>query len=593
VNPKEMYEERLQFCEGELQRLKRTTRYLQWGRISAFVLIVLAIWQYASSDLNWLVAVILLLMLTFAFLIRIHAKRLQETAEFKARIQVIHRELNMLRFDYRSYPNGVEYADPDHAYASDLDLFGDASLFQYLSRANTSSGGERLAAVLKEGIGLDDLTNRQESVRELASMTAWREDFMTAGYLSGVGEEDRKNFMQWIRKPFKAYTGVFFTTMLKVLPLVSFVCLFLLLIGRMELTWFILYMLLPIAVAGAGARELNAEANDISDEKENLMKYRDLLRNIERGEYQSDELNELKSKLIGPFGTAGQNFVELVSIVTALDNRINGVGWLFLNVFLLWDVRYGIKIRKWKEENHKFIENWFEVVAEYELINSLATLRHNRPELNFPRPSDAVLKAEGMGHLLLDPRERIDNDFRVDQERFYILTGANMAGKSTFLRAIGTNLVLANMGAPVSASSFEWKPLPIYSSMRTKDSLDAHESYFFAELKRLQALVQQAQEGELFIILDEILKGTNSEDKAKGSALFVEKLLAMNVHGIIATHDLSLCALSSDHSGVVKNISFEVEFVEDDLKFDYRLREGICQNMNASFLLKKMGLTPD
>jgi DNA mismatch repair ATPase MutS len=279
-------------------------------------------------------------------------------------------------------------------------------------------------------------------------------------------------------------------------------------------------------------------------------------------------------------------------IVEGLDNRLNAVGWLMLNVFLLWDVRYGIRLRKWKEENKKVLSQWFEVIAEFELINSMATMTYNRPKLNFPKANDdnTGVKARTMGHLLLNPKERVDNDFIVDGERFFILTGANMAGKSTFLRALGTNWVLASMGSPVCAESFDWTPSPLFSSMRTSDSLADHESYFFAELKRLKFLIDETEKGNLFIILDEILKGTNSEDKARGSKLFVEKLLERDVKGIIATHDLSLCTLSEEYPKAVRNLSFEVEFTEDDLSFDYKLREGVCKNMNASFLLEKMGL---
>jgi DNA mismatch repair ATPase MutS len=215
----------------------------------------------------------------------------------------------------------------------------------------------------------------------------------------------------------------------------------------------------------------------------------------------------------------------------------------------------------------------------------------NHPNYTFPEivTEGTAIKAEKAGHPLLDPRKSILNDFEIKNEEFFIITGANMAGKSTFLRTVSLQSVMANVGLPVCATSGRYVPIKLITSMRTTDSLTDDESYFFSELKRLKFIVDEIQHDRYFIVLDEILKGTNSTDKAKGSRKFVERLVASKATGIIATHDLSLCEVAKELSEV-KNYFFDAEIIDDELHFDYTFKEGICQNMNASFLLKKMGI---
>ncbi len=587
------YLDRLKETNIELELLEKQAAQIRWSRISLFILFGVGVWQYFSQEAQWILYASLTFLAVFFFLIRLSSQKAKKIRRCMASVKVFERELKALKFDMSSEPSGKEFHDPNHAFSADLDLFGERSIYQYLNRSASIQGKRLLAHELKLGHRTpDEIEARQKAVIELSQIEVWREEFMTSGMLSESHEEEEAKLETWVESPFTGYSGIFYSTMLKVLPLVSLCCLVLVFLDRMPFNWFLLYILLPSLVAGSSAKLLNEEASHISGSKESLEKYSGLLQMIESRPFTSEFLSESQRKLVGPTGTAQESFRELMRIVEGLDNRLNAVGWLMLNVFLLWDVRYGIRLRKWKEENKKVLSQWFEVIAEFELINSMATMTYNRPKLNFPKANDdnTGVKARTMGHLLLNPKERVDNDFIVDGERFFILTGANMAGKSTFLRALGTNWVLASMGSPVCAESFDWTPSPLFSSMRTSDSLADHESYFFAELKRLKFLIDETEKGNLFIILDEILKGTNSEDKARGSKLFVEKLLERDVKGIIATHDLSLCTLSEEYPKAVRNLSFEVEFTEDDLSFDYKLREGVCKNMNASFLLEKMGL---
>lgn len=227
----------------------------------------------------------------------------------------------------------------------------------------------------------------------------------------------------------------------------------------------------------------------------------------------------------------------------------------------------------------------------FDAYNSLGNFTFNHPEFVFPKITNAneVIKAKGLGHPLLNKYKRVDSDVTINNEQFFIVTGANMAGKSTFLRTVSLHIVMANVGLPVCAKASTYNPIKLITSMRTSDSLTDDSSYFFSELTRLKFIVDTIKTEPYFIVLDEILKGTNSTDKAIGSRKFVEKLVATNATGIIATHDLSLCEIEQELSAV-KNYYFDAEIIDDELHFDYTLKEGICKNMNASFLLKKMDI---
>ena len=268
---------------------------------------------------------------------------------------------------------------------------------------------------------------------------------------------------------------------------------------------------------------------------------------------------------------------------------------LLFNPVLCWGVRYAIKIERWTETYRTHLPYWFDTLAHFDAWNSLSTFAYTHPDYCYPKINTKHFIFEGkeLGHPLLDRSLCVTNDVTIAREKYFlVITGANMAGKSTFLRTIGVNHVLACIGAPVYAHSLEVFPGNLVTNLRTTDSLADHESYFFSELKRLKMIIDRLHSGEhLFIILDEILKGTNSEDKQKGSLALMKQLISLNGNGIIATHDLVLGTLEQNYPKNVKNYSFEAEIINDELFFDYKIKEGVAKNMNATFLMKKMGIT--
>ena len=266
-----------------------------------------------------------------------------------------------------------------------------------------------------------------------------------------------------------------------------------------------------------------------------------------------------------------------------------------MNYFFLWDILQSRRLDRWRGIYKDYLEKWFETLSCFDALNSLACFSFNNPGFIFPEPVDTafVLKAEDCGHPLILEDSRINNPIGLEGwKQFIIVTGANMAGKSTYLRTVAVNFILAMTGAPVCASKFVFSPAEIFTSIRTRDNLLQNESYFFAELKRLKAIIDELDSGtQLFIILDEILKGTNSKDKQMGSLALLKQLIRYNATGLIATHDLSLGSLIEEFPENIRNKRFEVEIENDNLVFDYTLKDGISRNLNATFLMKKMGIT--
>jgi DNA mismatch repair ATPase MutS len=359
---------------------------------------------------------------------------------------------------------------------------------------------------------------------------------------------------------------------------------------------FILYIIIiPSLIIGKFFKRINTIHAQLGKKTDLFIKYSGIIKHIEEHNFNSEYLKKIKqeSQIIG--NNASSLIKNLSKISLAFNQRLNMIAGILLNLFLLWDLIQTIRLENWKKKHKKQLVKWFDVIAKFDALSSLGCFYFNNPDNVFPIISDEdfFIQANDLGHPLIHKKNRINNSIKIlGGAQFVIITGANMAGKSTFLRTLGINMVLASTGAPVCAQSFKWSPIQIFTSIRTKDSLFKNESYFFAELKQLKVLIDRLESGEkLFIILDEILKGTNSRDKQTGSKHLIEQLIRLNASGIIATHDLALGQLIDSYPENIKNMRFEVEFKNDELVFDYKLKDGISQNMNATFLMKKMGIT--
>jgi DNA mismatch repair ATPase MutS len=284
---------------------------------------------------------------------------------------------------------------------------------------------------------------------------------------------------------------------------------------------------------------------------------------------------------------------RLSKLLQMFDQRLSMLIGVILNGLFLFDFTMLYLLERWKRKNRQDIMEWIEITGWTDAMISLAGFAWNHPGFSMPKVIEKAdeLEIRGLGHPLIPHQKRVANDLAISKGKVVVITGANMAGKSTFLRSMGVNMVLAYTGCPVCATSFHSSYMGLHSSMRTADSLKDEESYFLAEIKKLQLIVKEMERGKpMLILLDEVLKGTNTTDKKLGSVGLIRKTLLYPVRCLIATHDLSLGELEKEYAGQVLNYCFESYIKDMELSFDYTMRKGIATNMNASFLMKKMGI---
>jgi DNA mismatch repair ATPase MutS len=319
-----------------------------------------------------------------------------------------------------------------------------------------------------------------------------------------------------------------------------------------------------------------------------------LLKSFDNEVFTSKELNDIKSGISGKKHSASVSVKKLSRLIQAFDSRMNILAGFILNGLLLWDYHCIYRLEKWRYENKSLFPGWLELLGKVDAYISLGNYAGNNPGFCYPEVSEnsIVISAKELGHQLIDSDKRVCNEFDLEQKGIIcIISGANMAGKSTFLRAVAVNFILAMTGAPVCAAEMKFTPLRLITSMRTTDSLSNNESYFYAELKRLKMLKSRIEHGEeILFILDEILKGTNSADKSLGSKLFLGKMVSLGATGLIATHDTSVCLMENDFPGKFINKCFEVDIDGEMINFDYKLQNGITLKMNAALLMKQMGI---
>ena len=525
-------------------------------------------------------------ILLFSFLVTKFINLKREKAIVDAKIAIHKTEIKVLNRDFHHLENGTEFVNPAHFYSNDIDLFGIGSFFQYINRTSTIDGKAALANVFTEN-KTDGIIEKQHAINELSKKVKWRHHFSALANLVTV--KNKTAFIsEWIIN-YKSVFPKFLSTLQIAFSIISIALIGLASFGFISFNYIMIWFFIGLFTTGRFLKKTNnlyAETDTIRD---TFKQYHQLLNEIETENFTAKNLVQHQKIIQSENKKASVIFKEFSKILDAFDQRSNIIISVLGNGLFLLEIYNARKVEKWIENYKNTVEKWFEVVAYFDAQNSLANFKFNHPKFIFPEISKAkeVIKSTNLGHPLLKVNKRVDNDFIIDDEQFFIVTGANMAGKSTFLRTVSLSIVMANCGLPVCAESFTYSPIKLITSMRTTDSLTEDESYFYSELKRLKFIVDEIKDNHYFIILDEILKGTNSKDKAIGSLKFVEKLTKSKSTGIIATHDVSLCELENEFP-TIKNYYFDAEIINNELHFDYTLKNGICKNMNASFLLQKM-----
>ena len=602
---KEKYQQCVDNYSAEVVALKHKNSGFVAGELLLFGVMVVCIVCYFALDGDtgrWLWGAVVALI-AYLSVRHLDDKNKERIEHLSSLLKVCQDELKAMVGDFSSFEMGNQYQNPKHPYAFDLDVFGQDSLFNRICRTITTGGSDALAAHLSHvsPLSKEEIEQRRYLQRELsATAFNWRMEFLALG-----GKKiDTSAVADAIQKVSALQVPVWFGTTLSLIVgwlLIIGVCASALLAvfdvvpANVPLFWVMMQFMVVFSICKATLDKIDSNGGKL---RHQLMAYSQILQLIARRNFQSKMGHEMQDGL----AEALPSFAQLEKILKGYDRRGNFLGLFFTDSFMLSDFFLVRSFLKWKNAYMVKMEEWMAVVSEMDAMVSMADYRYNHPEAtdaeilsggqevsaSNPQAVPVVYEAKNLFHPFLGVKA-VKNDFHIQDGNYYIITGANMAGKSTFLRSLGVNYILAMAGMPVFADSLKVSRFQLFSSMRTTDDLTHGISYFNAELLRLEQLVKYCKQGTLrtLIILDEILKGTNSLDKLNGSRLFLEAISELPVSGVIATHDLELSRMEEEYPDRFHNYCFEID-LGMDVTYTYRIQRGVAHNQNATFLLKRV-----
>lgn len=579
------YTEKERQLADEIAQLKQKSRLFVAGQIVFFLLFLAFLVLYTLVSWGALPLVLSAVSLLLYALVRLmDVKNDAEVHRFSNLRKVYLNELSYLKGDFSCFDDGERYADAHHPFTFDLDVFGKDSLFQRINRTVTTGGSDWLAAQLSS---VDNRSARAEAVDELASMEPWRATFMALGADGRIDSALIRQALQEIKSlqipTFAARRWTFVLACLLIVGLFAAVVASVAgwVSAQLPLWWGILHFFGVFFVCSGACRVISKAVDKLHEQ---LQVYVELIRQVSETTAFATPQN---AAIVNVLQGARQSFDQLNDILNGLDRRGNILGLFLMDALFLSDYFLVRRFLRWQQQYLGQVPVWIDAISEMDGLVSMATFRYNEPQAGRAEvvtSEEMVYEAVGLYHPFLGAKA-VRNDFTLQHRHYYIITGANMAGKSTFLRALGINYILAMNGMPVFATSLRVSAYSLFSSMRTTDDLAHGISYFNAELLRLKQLLAACQHNsQTLIILDEILKGTNSADKLNGSRLFLQAVSALPVTGVIATHDLELSKMGGER---FHNYCFEIALGQD-VTYSYKITPGVARNQNATFLLREM-----
>ncbi|MBC6492087.1 hypothetical protein ACFSQD_01140 [Flavihumibacter stibioxidans] len=595
MDPLTYHKEKETAFRKEKEKLAKQKNTIAWARVGTLLAgawLVYQAWQMGPGAAFLVFAVALGI---FLWLLRKSLGLADDIRLLEHLISIHQEEEQIAGHQFNQRFNGLPLAPKNHAYSGDLDLFGQASLFQYIHRSTSEQGHQLLANWLLEPASNDTIRARQDAARELSGQPDWSARFQAIGLLTPVGLKTETSLQNWLVQPAGFFPKKGWRWLAILFPVGSLSVLALHILGIVESPVFYSLVILFMIIAFSISRKVLPQYRALDSIVPQLNTLSDALQTIEKASFTSQKLKDIQA-LLHPANLpqASLATLQLRKILDRFDYRLNPLVFVPLNTFTLWDLQQVWSLEKWKHRNSRFIGRWFEALAEMEALNSLGRLAFNHPAWVFPQLTETPghFSGKGIGHPLIPAGKRINNDFSTDHlPAIALITGSNMAGKSTFLRSIGINQVLAMSGAPSCSVQLTVSNMRIMSSMRIADNLEENTSTFYAELSKLKSIIEAVNRKEpVFLLLDEILRGTNSQDRQTGSRALIIQLIKQSACGLLATHDLALTELAQQYPDAITNYHFDVSVEGEELYFDYKLKTGICQSMNASILMKKIGI---
>ncbi|WP_040213697.1 MutS family DNA mismatch repair protein [Clostridium polynesiense] len=588
------YSEKLDKLTEKSKALKREINFLSLTRLIIFLgAAAVSFLAYKNGKYLYLTVVVMLFLALFIYAAYRHSRVIDENLYNESLIYVIKKGIKRAEGSFKDFSEtGSEFIDKKHPYSYDLDIFGEASLYQMINSAVTCMGREKLAEELQRKVIFtrEQIVKRQKAVNELAGKADFREELEALGVMNKGEMSQPDALLNWSLKREKLFSSKAFKALIYSLNLITVTVLVLMAFKVVDYKVLLLSTLFNASVLlfGKGRREEALEVINIY--KSNINTYFKMLEILEQQNFESEHLRNLQNKLKKDDRSAAFQLKKFAKIVNSLKDTKNAY-YLLFNVLFLTDYHMLFSLEVWKELYGKGISSWLEVLGEIEALNSLANIYYVHEDWCLPRIVEYnIIEGEEIGHPLIG-EEVVRNDFALKHPKSLVLvTGSNMSGKSTFLRTVGINLLLSYLGSAVSAKSFTCGIMDIYTCMRVNDDLKENISSFYAELLRIKEIIAVSKSGKpLFFLMDEIFKGTNSKDRHKGAEVLINQLTRENTIGMVSTHDLELTALEKENSKVV-NYHFREYYEDNKLKFDYKLRKGFSTTQNALYLMRMVGI---
>lgn len=593
---KDFYSQRISSFKSKSRECNRYANLLSFLRLIIFIIIPFSFIGLYNISLLLSILVLVALLFTFGWTIKRHYF-FQKEAQVYEYLSTLNRdEIRAVEGDLKGFYDGAEFKPKNHCYASDLDIFGEASLYSLVNRATTWPGRKKVSEWLLEQTDVETINKRQNAVRELQDLVDFRQKLQSFCVKVPELGTNPNSLLQWIKEtglidnPLKLIITISFFSLLSVAGIVMAI------LGK-GFGLLVLSIIGNIFIGFRYKKNLDNTHEKLSKAGTYLKMYSEIIGFINIQNFKSPLLSEYIQCFSKGESSAKSAIKQLAKILDRFDLRYNLMVGVPLNLLFTWDIWQLLSLEKWKHKHKDDIKGWFDALGEFEAISSFANLSFNNKDWTFPviNPKDFVFKAKDLGHPLIPISKRVYNDLNFSGfGNMLLVTGSNMSGKSTFLRTVGINMVLAGAGSSVCSSDCEIMIRTPFTSMRIADSLEENISTFYAELKRISEIIEAVDRSEpVILFLDEVLRGTNSNDRHKGALALLKQLINTGAVGIMATHDLELADQGLISKGQIKPFFFDVQVDGSELFFDYKLHEGKCTTLNASILMKKMGIRFD
>lgn len=586
---------RIKKNEEEVLKYKKQSSVVGNIRLLAIAIAIYYTYMYIKSNYSMAyLSIAFFAYAAFIVLIICH-RRIKNKMDFsKEIININKRYISRIDGTWTKFEDiGEEFIDKNHRYSSDLDIVGKESLFQLVNTTNTLNGRNNLAKSLVEpNCDEKEIVSRQEALKELQNKLdlCQRMEYITGKYKDKLKSPqkliDYSQDNNLLIKS-KRMKNIIYTLPLITVPLSAAVMIF-----KMEQMYILVMAIIVIQLLiwAIGVLKANNILQSVDYFKYNLDTYVNILKLIEKEEFNSHKLKTIRSSLFDEKNSSMLAIKELDRILERINLRYNGILYIVLNATLLWDFQCVFSLESWKKKHGYKIADWLEAIGEIESLMSLSVLMHINEEICFPKINESNLSVEAkeLGHPLINMSDRVANDLEM-KNNIFIISGSNMSGKTTFLRTIGINLVLAYSGAPVCAKEMSCSMLNIFTSMRINDDLKNGISTFYAELIRIKDIIDYSgRKKEMIFLIDEIFRGTNSLDRIIGAKNVLANLNESGVIGALTTHDLELCVL--DKYNRIKNYHFSEHYKNNKILFDYKIKKGKSTTTNAKYLMSIVGI---